>query len=111
MINDLVRLSGEVTNLIKGRELEKAALLAADALRSERASSLVSRQAAVHEATLALAELRRQRERLHAVVAALPEAEQAFAQSQIEQVCQQLFDTQIAALQSRKRELSRPVRR
>ncbi len=110
MINDVVGLVGELTNLIKACELEKATHLAASAMRQLRASNLDSRQASVHQVTISLVELRRQRERLHDVVATLPESEKLLAQTQIERICRDLFDNEIAALQSRKRQLSCPAR-
>lgn len=110
MINDVVYFAGEIANLIKAFELEKAALLAADALRMARTTDLGTRQASVHQITLNLAELRRQRERLHDAVEALPDAEKRFARAQIEEICRHLFDGEIAALQTSKRQLSRPAR-
>lgn len=110
MINDVVGLAGELTNLIKAHELEKATLLAASALRQARASDFDLRQTSVHQVTLSLVELRRQRERLHDAVATLPEMEKLLAQTQIEKICRQLFDNEIAALQTRKRQMSRPAR-
>lgn len=110
MINEFLFFGGELVRLLKSRELEKASLLAATALRTARLTNLRSRQDNVHEITLNIAELRQQHDHLKKAISALPEAERCLAWVNIEEIYRQLFDGEIAVLQTRKRQLSRPAR-
>lgn len=110
MMDDLARLTADLVELLKAQELEEAVKLAGDARRLARADDLSARQLGVHEATLGLIEARRMRDQLLRQANAQPEAQRAYAREQLERICRELFDAQIAALQTRKRELSRPRR-
>lgn len=108
MIDGSVQLASALIELLKARELEKALALARGARHLARAHDLQSRQLGVHEVTLGLVEARRMREQLLLQVEIQPESQRAYAREQLERICRELFDPQIAALQTRKRALSRP---
>lgn len=110
MMDDFSRLAADLVELLKARELDKAIKLAGDARRFARAEHLDARQLGVHEATLGIFEVRRMREQILRQAETQPEAERAYAREQLEKICRELFDVRIAALQTRKRELSRPRR-
>lgn len=110
MIDESVRLATALIELLKARELEKALALARGACHLARAQGLQSRQHGVHEATLGLVEARRMREQVLLQVEMQPESQRAYAREQLERICRELFDPQIAALQTRKRVLSRARR-
>lgn len=110
MIDESVRLANALIELLQARELEKALALARGARHLARSQDLESRQLGVHEATRGLVEARRIRERLLLQAETQPESQRAYAREQLERICRELFDPQIAALQTRKRLLSRPHR-
>ncbi|WP_442809185.1 hypothetical protein [Trinickia soli] len=110
MIADLPTVAGELVELVKALQLEKARQLAQEARRVAVSSHLEGRQQTVHELTLAIAEAKRQRARLFQEVVALPESQRLFARAEVENICRSLFDAEIALLTTRKRQLSRPTR-
>lgn len=109
-MDDLSRLAANLVELLKAQELEKAIKLAEDKRRLARADDLGARQLGVHEATVGLIEARRMREQLLRQADTQPESQRAYARGQLERICRELFDARIAALRTRKRELSRPHR-
>lgn len=109
-MDDFSRLSAELMELLKAHELDKALKLAADARHVARTSSLAARQQGVHEATLGIIEARKMRALVLREAEMQPEEQRVYAREQLERVCRELFDAQIAILQTRKRELSRPSR-
>lgn len=108
MMSDLSRLTGEILELLKAGELEKALQLSGEARRRARADTLSARQLAVHEVTLGIVEVRRMREHILRQADTQPEAQRAYAREQLEKICRELYDPQIASLQTRKRAYSRP---
>ena len=110
MIDDLARLTADLARLLKAGELDKALRLSGDARRVARVVTLEARQLGVHEATVGIIEARRMREQILRHADAQPEAQRVYARVQLERICRELFDERIAALTTRKRELSRPRR-
>lgn len=110
MTPEFVRLAASLVELLKAQELEKAVALACSARQLARAQDLQGRQMGVHEATLGLVEARRMREQLLRQADMQPQPNRAYAREQLERICRELFDPQIAALQTRKRALSRARR-
>lgn len=107
-MQDLLSIMGDLVTLISERELEAAERMAASALRKGAAGTHEVRSAAVHEMNLQLQRIKRGRDALRESVQGLPEKERIFAQVQIEEVVEQIFTEEIAALKARKRKLSRP---
>lgn len=108
MIEEFSTIAGEVTKLIKAQQIEKAAQLVQKAHRSALANSFKERQRTVHEVTLALIEIRRQRDKLIQTVDEFPQGQKPLARAQVEQICRMLFDEKILEMQTQKRQLSRP---
>ncbi|TCG09294.1 hypothetical protein BZM27_06545 [Paraburkholderia steynii] len=110
MSNDLAVVAAEIVALIKSLELEKARRLAMERRREAAVWEFGARQKSVHELTLAIVEAKRQRERVMRTVDDLPQAQRLFAKAQVEAICREFFDAEIAEWATRKRELSRPGR-
>lgn len=108
MIEDFSSIAAEVVNLIKAQQIEKAAQLVQKVRRTALTMDFKERQQTVHEVTLALIEARTQRDKVAQVVNGLPQGHLTIARVQVEQICRELFDTQILELQAKKRQLSRP---
>jgi len=108
MIGDISQLVGDLVGLLKAGEVDAAARRIEEARRADSAATFEGRQITVNALTRALHQAQRQRERLAAIVAALPENERAFAKVQVEEICSMLLDDKIARLRAEKRRLSRP---
>jgi hypothetical protein len=108
MIEDIFQVTTALVALIEAQELEKAKQLAQRANQSARTYDFKSRQLAVHEVTRCLKEAQGQREKLLQAVEALPGTQKLFARAQVEAICRDLFDGEIAWLRTRKRQLSQP---
>jgi hypothetical protein len=110
MTDGLSRFGAELIELLKAHELDKALKLAANARHFARAGDLEARQRGVDEASRGIRAAREMRARILQQAENQPDAQRAYAREQLERVCRELFDPQIANLQTRKRELSRPHR-
>jgi hypothetical protein len=108
VISDLSSVAASVVELIKAQELEKARQLVLNRHRAALGSHFEARQQGVHELTLAIVEAKKQRSRVMQAVDGLPAEQQLLARVQVEAMCRDLFDGEIASLTSRKRQLSRP---
>lgn len=110
MSNDLAIVAGELVALIKALELEKARRLAVERRREAAVREFGARQKSVHELTLAIVEAKRQRERVMRAVDDVSQAQRLFAKAQVEAICREFFEVEIARWTAKKRELSRPGR-
>jgi hypothetical protein len=108
MIGDISQLVGDLVGLLKAGEVDAAARRIEEARRADSAATFDVRQITVNALARALHQAQRQRERLAAIVATLPENERAFAKVQVEEICSMLLDDKIASLRAEKRRLSRP---
>lgn len=111
VIGDLFSVAEEVIHLVKSLQIEEAVRRAAEAGRDYRTLQLKGRAATVHEVTLSLARLCKQRDEVQAMLVHVPEAKRPLAQIQLDAVCRDLFDPHILALRSDRRRFSRPVGR
>ena len=108
MIGDISQLIGDLVGPLKVGEVDAAARKVEEARCAHIATTFEGRQTTVNALTRALHQAHRQRERLIATIATLPESERPFAKVQIEEICSMLIDDEITRLRAEKRKLSHP---
>jgi hypothetical protein len=107
-IADLLALGNELVALIQSSELEAAAERVSRAKCLHIRSSTEVRAKEIGEIIRTLTSVKTVCSRLRTAVEALPANEQIFAKTQIEEVIDRHFTSEINELRRRKRELSKP---
>lgn len=107
MSTTLSTLTLEVIQLVRSRRIAEAQHLLHTTNRSARAESFGARQASVHQISLMIAEISRQKAEIMSALSMFSPVEQSLARPKLEQICRDLFDAELCDLRARKRKNSR----
>ena len=107
---DLFAFTEEILRLIRARCLDEAEAVANRARQREYRAEYSGRSQGVHEITLALAQIRRQKSRIEGAIARLPDDLELPARQSLWPIIDDVFSPEVARLKGQKRQLSNPRR-
>jgi hypothetical protein len=110
IVMDFVSLTKEVVSLLKEHQIEKAAEKARSARRELAFHNTSVRQATIREINSMVYRLKDDKKKVLQAIENLPETERLYAGAQIEEILDEIYNIEIAALLARKHELSQAPR-